>query len=344
MSKLLAGIFLTLILMAPASYGKTPHETIIGKYEFVEDLTFEMPEYKYIPITDGFKQETKFLVDSELEITENDISWKLYSGDIIKEKHTLKYENIERGEVELLLKTKGDREWIISIEILDDKYIAFRPEKGAPPYVFIKVLEFNESSEKAKRRKEFELEVANQTAEVTLSTAGAVIASYFATPLKDNAFDMESLKKEGLDIPDDVSLEILNNKMDSFILVCTHKQGDTKFILHANYEITSQKILEENEILSIVKNGVFPNFPEKNLNQAANKFLGDPSWKVIEANDGRYYVNLKGTFSVDNEPAKALLQLKVDTTNKSFTATAFEINGEFQNESNYLRFIDAMFK
>jgi len=211
------------------SYGKTAQEIIIGKYEFSKSLTIKMPEYRYLGVDEN-NEELKYIVDSELEITEDSLFLELYGEDLLKGKYTLKYENKERGEIELVLITGDGPVTIINIEIIDDHYIVLRQEKGSPPFAFKKVLEFNNSPEKSKREKEYFIEGGNNKAEYTLHCANSAIASHFSYP-QNNTFDLEALKKEGLYIDEDVSIEILINKIDSFIVVCMHKKGDTKFIL-----------------------------------------------------------------------------------------------------------------
>lgn len=342
MSKLLTVILVSLTVMVVANCGKTPHETIIGKYEFVKNLTLEMPEYKYIDI-DEDSEDFQIMVDSELEITEDSISWKIYDKDYMTGNYTLKYENKEKGEVELISKTKESGESIVSIEILDDQHIKFRQAKGVPPLVFKRVLEFVDSPEKAKRKKEYELNLANVAARADLQNMFNSIYAY----LSDHnvaSIDLMAVKKEtGLVLSEGVSIEILNNQLDSLILVSTHKSGDTEYIMDSSGEITQQKILSENEILSIVKNGVFPKYPGITVNQAVNDFLGSPSWEVIRANNGRYYVNVAGKFVLNKKPAKAILQLKVDTNDETSTVNVLEINGESQNYLERKPFLDAMF-
>jgi len=224
-----------------------------------------MPEYDYLPNTDEVKKEMRLLVDSKLEITEDTISWKLSDEDIMKGKYTLKNENKEKGEVNLILKIGAARETVISIEILDDLHIKFRQEEGAPPFVFKRVSEGGASPEKTKRKTEYNLKSANMLAESTLNNIHYSIKAYL-TDHNVDAIDLEALKKEGLiTIPEEVSIQFLNNQIDSLAVICSHKSGDTEYILNSSGNILQQKILSNDEILSIVKNGVLQSYPGKTI-------------------------------------------------------------------------------
>jgi hypothetical protein len=343
MKRLMTILLIPLTFMTALSCSKTPHERMIGKYQFSESKTLQQPEYASLGDTEQLKKDMRLAGDSVLEITQDTISWKVYDEVIMAGKYTVKHEDKEYGNVDLILNTDDGFEQTINIGILDDLHIEFLvKEEDAPPLVFKRGSTSNDSAGRAKREKEYKIDVANQEAKSAINNIKG-FARAAAVDFKDT-IDLESMKRDGLYIGEDVSIEVLNNRIDSLVVLAKHKSGDTEYILDSSWNITMQKILPNDEIISIVKNGTFQGFPGKPIGEAIGQVMISPSWNVIQANDGRYYVNIEGTSSVDNQPTNAIFQLKVNTTDKTFGFNALAFNGKTQNELMCGKFIDAMFQ
>jgi hypothetical protein len=342
MKRLITIPLIVFTFMTALSCSKTPHQKMIGKYQFSESKTIQHPEYASLRDTEQLKKDMRLIIDSVLEITQDTISWKAYDEIIMAGKYTVKNENKKEGKIDLILNTDDGYEQAINIGILDDLHIVFLVEQeDAPPLVFRRGSTANDSAGKARRENEYKTDVANQTAESAINNIKH-LAMAAAIDFEDT-IDLESMKENGI-VDEDVSIEILNNRIDSLVVVVKHKSGDTEYILDSSGEITPQKILSNDEILSIVKNGNFTDVPYKTVSTAINEVMESPSWNVTKGTDGRYYVNVEGTIILDNEPVRAHFQMNFDTTNEIITPTGLLFNGEAPNKPTIVGFFDALFE
>lgn len=89
-----------------------------------------------------------------------------------------------------------------------------------------------------------------------------------------------------------------------------------------------------------VKGGELESCPGVTLEQQADSFFKDPDWSAGTAADGRKLVNVSGTFTYMERPARGMLQMWVQ--GEGFSVETLEINGQPQPEIMIDALLDKM--
>lgn len=82
--------------------------------------------------------------------------------------------------------------------------------------------------------------------------------------------------------------------------------------------------------VSTVKESELEMCPNITVEQMVDNFFDDPEWSGGKAADGRKLVNVSGTITYDNQPARAMVQIWMQ--GDDFSVEALEINGRPQPE------------
>ena len=82
--------------------------------------------------------------------------------------------------------------------------------------------------------------------------------------------------------------------------------------------------------ISTIKDSELEMCPNITIEKMVDSFFEDPEWSSGKAADGRKLVNVSGTITYDNQPARALMQIWM--RDDAFSVEALEINGRPQPE------------
>ncbi len=85
----------------------------------------------------------------------------------------------------------------------------------------------------------------------------------------------------------------------------------------------------ESEYVTMVKNGSLRSCPDHTVNEMVNAFLANPRWEYGVSEDGRKFVNIRGSFSYSGKNVRGAVQFLIE--DESFSFNAFEINDLPQN-------------
>ncbi len=85
----------------------------------------------------------------------------------------------------------------------------------------------------------------------------------------------------------------------------------------------------ESEYVTMVKNGSLRSCPDHTVNEMVNAFLANPRWEYGVSEDGRKFVNIRGSFSYSGKNVRGVVQFLIE--DDSFSFNAFEINDLPQN-------------
>ena len=81
-----------------------------------------------------------------------------------------------------------------------------------------------------------------------------------------------------------------------------------------------------------IKGGTFNECDKATIGDLVDNFFSSPSWKAIDATDGKNYVNLTGGMTYDERSVDALVQFTAPMyDNAGFEINAFEMNNHPQN-------------
>lgn len=78
--------------------------------------------------------------------------------------------------------------------------------------------------------------------------------------------------------------------------------------------------------VKMVKGGVLNACPDATIGQMVDNYMGSPSWKSAESEDGTKLVNISGDVIVHGKEVRAEIQFIIDSEETSFKFNALEFN------------------
>ncbi len=103
-------------------------------------------------------------------------------------------------------------------------------------------------------------------------------------------------------------------------------------VLLAVVIVANVTLRDSDSDIEMVRSGSFIDFPQVAVGDAIDNFFGNPEWQSFVDGRGKlHYVNVTGTITYANQPAKAVIQFAVNPKTGAFNTRSLEINGEPQN-------------
>jgi hypothetical protein len=97
--------------------------------------------------------------------------------------------------------------------------------------------------------------------------------------------------------------------------------------------------------VDLVKNGHLSVNPNISIGKAVDGFMGNPRWESGTAQDGKEFVNVRGSIRYMEKEVEALLQFRItDRTAGAFEVRALEFNGVPQNHVTQIALIQKMYE
>ena len=99
----------------------------------------------------------------------------------------------------------------------------------------------------------------------------------------------------------------------------------------------------DDKYVSMVKGGTLEAYPQTTVGNAFGDFMPDAKWESLLADDGKRYVNVRGTIQYMEKDVEAVVQFLIDSDNDRFEYNAFEMNGIPQNNLMFWALLEAAY-
>ena len=83
--------------------------------------------------------------------------------------------------------------------------------------------------------------------------------------------------------------------------------------------------------INLVKEGHFPQYPNKIIGEAFNDFFASPSWRYFKNKSRQGVVEFRGKIALKDKVVYTMkLRFTIDKENKSFELSSFDVGGGLQ--------------
>lgn len=98
----------------------------------------------------------------------------------------------------------------------------------------------------------------------------------------------------------------------------------------------------KSEMDSTIKNGHFDNCQDGTVEELVEGFFTNTNWEsFVSPDDNKYHLNVSGEITVNEKPAKALIQFEM-IDDKNWQINAFTIDGEGQTDEMISELVTTM--